>query len=44
MKARQLVGSMSRNGNCHGDALAERFIQLLKRERINLIAGACHAV
>jgi len=29
-----LVGSMSRRGNCHDNAVAESFFQLLKRERI----------
>ena len=28
-------GSMSRRGNCHDNAVAESFFQLLKRERIN---------
>ena len=27
-------GSMSRRGNCHDNAVAESFFQLLKRERI----------
>lgn len=34
LKANQLVGSMSRRGNCHDNAVAESFFQLLKRERI----------
>ncbi|MGE4825678.1 IS3 family transposase, partial [Yersinia enterocolitica] len=29
-----LVASMSRRGNCHDNAVAESFFQLLKRERI----------
>jgi putative transposase len=29
-----LLASMSRRGNCHDNAVAERFFQLLKRERI----------
>jgi len=29
-----LVSSMSRRGNCHDNAVAENFFQLLKRERI----------
>lgn len=29
-----LVSSMSRRGNCHDNAVAESFFQLLKRERI----------
>ena len=29
-----LVCSMSRRGNCHDNAVAESFFQLLKRERI----------
>ena len=27
-------GSMSRRGNCHDNAVAESFFQLLKRERV----------
>lgn len=34
LKANQLEGSMSRRGNCHDNAVAESFFQLLKRERI----------
>ncbi|WP_455824645.1 IS3 family transposase [Pseudomonas graminis] len=34
LKANNLVASMSRRGNCHDDAVAESFFQLLKRERI----------
>ncbi len=34
LKAHDLVGSMSRRGNCHDNAVAESFLQLLKRERI----------
>jgi len=30
----RLRPSMSRHGNCHDNAVAERFFQLLKRERI----------
>ena len=30
-----LQGSMSKCGNCHDNAVAEGFFQLLKRERIN---------
>ncbi|PXX61443.1 IS3 family transposase, partial [Pseudomonas sp. LAMO17WK12:I9] len=33
-KANNLVASMSRRGNCHDNAVAESFFQLLKRERI----------
>jgi putative transposase len=29
-----LEGSMSRRGNCHDNAVAESFFQLLKRERM----------
>lgn len=29
-----MVSSMSRRGNCHDNAVAESFFQLLKRERI----------
>ena len=34
LKANQLVDSMSRRGDCHDNAVAESFFQLLKRERI----------
>lgn len=34
LKANHLVGSMSRRGNCHDNAVSESFFQLLKRERI----------
>jgi putative transposase len=34
LHAHQLKGSMSRRGNCHDNAVAESFFQLLKRERI----------
>lgn len=34
LKAHRLVPSMSRRGNCHGNAVAESFFQLIKRERI----------
>ncbi len=34
MKAHGLLCSMSRRGNCHDNAVAESFFQLLKRERI----------
>ena len=34
LKTHGLEGSMSRRGNCHDNAVAERFFQLLKRERI----------
>jgi putative transposase len=34
LKANNLLGSMSRRGNCHDNAVAESFFQLLKRERI----------
>ena len=34
LKANNLVGSMSRRGNCHDNAVAESFFQLLKWERI----------
>ena len=34
LKTHGLEGSMSRRGNCHGNAVAESFFQLLKRERI----------
>ena len=34
MKDHSLKSSMSRRGNCHDNAVAESFFQLLKRERI----------
>ena len=34
LKAHGIVCSMSRKGNCHDNAVAESFFQLLKRERI----------
>jgi putative transposase len=34
LKANNLIGSMSRRGNCYDNAVAESFFQLLKRERI----------
>ncbi|MGY3026580.1 putative transposase [Pseudomonas lurida] len=34
LKGNNLVASMSRRGNCHDNAVAESFFQLLKRERI----------
>ena len=34
LKEHGLVCSMSRRGNCHDNAVAESFFQLLKRERI----------
>ena len=34
LQAHGLEGSMSRRGNCHDNAVAESFFQLLKRERI----------
>ncbi len=34
LKSHGLEGSMSRRGNCHDNAVAESFFQLLKRDRI----------
>ena len=34
LKAHGIICSMSRRGNCHDNAVAESFFQLLKRERI----------
>ena len=34
LKSHNLQSSMSRRGNCHDNAVAESFFQLLKRERI----------
>ena len=34
LKAHNLESSLSRRGNCHDNAVAESFFQLLKRERV----------
>lgn len=34
LESHNLVQSMSRRGNCHDNAVAESFFQLLKRERV----------
>jgi putative transposase len=34
LASHNLVQSMSRRGNCHNNAVAESFFQLLKRERV----------
>jgi putative transposase len=34
ISAHDLQASMSRRGNCHDNAVAESFFQLLKRERV----------
>ena len=34
LEANNMVASMSRRGNCHDNACAESFFQLLKRERV----------
>jgi putative transposase len=34
LKTHGIVCSMSRHGNCHDNAVAESFFQLLKRERV----------
>ena len=34
LKLHNLIAGMSRRGNCHDNAVAESFFQLLKRERI----------
>lgn len=34
LRDHNLVSSMSRRGNCHDNAVAESFFQLLKRERV----------
>src|SRR5690606_13208502 len=56
LKGNGLVASMSRKGNCHDNAVAESFFQLLKRERIrkkiyasreapgNLITSSCFTI
>ena len=47
LKAHGIVCSMSRRGNCHDNAVAESFFQLLKRERIKrkiyLTRDACRS-
>ena len=35
LRYHNLVSSMSRRGNCHDNAVADSFFQLLKRERIH---------
>ena len=42
LKAHGIVCSMSRRGNCHDNAVAESFFQLLKRERIKRRIYATH--
>lgn len=41
--AHGIVCSMSRRGNCHDNAVAESFFQLLKRERVRRKTYATHA-
>jgi putative transposase len=43
LKAHGIVCSMSRRGNCHDNAVAESFFQLLKRERIKRRIYTDHA-
>lgn len=43
LKAHGIVCSMSRKGNCHDNAVAESFFQLLKRERIKRRIYTDHA-
>ena len=43
LEAHGIVCSMSRRGNCHDNAVAESFFQLLKRERIKRRIYATHA-
>ena len=44
LKAHGLEGSMSRRGNCHDNAVAESFFQLLKREPVRQkIYSSCDA-
>jgi putative transposase len=40
LASHNLVQSMSRRGNCHDNAVAESFFQLLKRERVRRKAYA----
>jgi putative transposase len=42
LKAHGIVCSMSRRGNCHDNAVAESFFQLLKRERVKRRIYASH--
>lgn len=42
LKAHNLEQSMRRRGNCHDNAVAENFFQLLKRERIRRRIYATH--
>ena len=37
LREHSLEHSMSRRGNCHDNAVAENFVQLLKREKIRRI-------
>lgn len=43
LKAHGIICSMSRRGNCHDNAVAESFFQLLKRERIKRKIYNTHA-
>jgi len=43
LQAHGIICSMSRRGNCHDNAVAESFFQLLKRERIKRRIYATHA-
>jgi putative transposase len=45
LRDHNLVSSMSRRGNCHDNAVAESFFQLLKRERVRrqIYATRCQA-
>ena len=40
LKVNGLEGSMNRRGNCHDNAVAESFFQLLKRERVKRKHGS----
>jgi putative transposase len=41
LKHHNLEHSMSRRGNCHDNAVAESFFNLLKRERIRRLLRQC---
>ncbi|HHX6572663.1 TPA: IS3 family transposase [Pseudomonas aeruginosa] len=43
LKANNLIGSMSRRGNCHDNAVAESFFQLMKGERVKRKIYGCRA-
>jgi len=42
LKSHNLEASMIRRGDCHNNAVAESFFQLLKRERIKKVYSAAN--